>query len=156
MPLLLSSANMTKPRHKTASSPSSSSQQQPQRRFPPLPLSVQPSSPHSLTSSSSSFPSSSSGRSSSRLQSDRVKLPIHASRQRIIDAVRQHDTVVLVGETGSGRRSIHRTPSHCLRSLRTDVLTTLPAALCCQARQLVSRHTTAPPLLRPPSLLREC
>ncbi len=37
------------------------------------------------------------------LQEDRARLPIYVARQNIIDTVRDHDTVVIVGETGSGK-----------------------------------------------------
>ncbi len=37
------------------------------------------------------------------LQADRARLPIFVARQHIIDTVRDHDTVVVVGETGSGK-----------------------------------------------------
>lgn len=38
-----------------------------------------------------------------KLQADRALLPIYPYRQQLIDAVHEHQIVIIVGETGSGK-----------------------------------------------------
>ena len=123
MPLLPTSLppSMTKPRHANTSSHKPPS-------FTPSQHSSAPSS--SSSSSSSSFKPR--GASSplplsawQSLQRERMQLPIHASKQRIVDAVKQHNTVILVGETGSGQPPTY--PAPCLPTCQPPLPLTSPS-----------------------------
>ena len=62
--------------------------------------------PSASLSSSASSPATTATHTPSlyhRIRAERAALPITASRQRILDALQQHDTLILVGETGSGK-----------------------------------------------------
>ena len=81
---------MTKPRH-APSTPSIS------------PQVAASSTSTTAISKASHIPFTSSHPSWAALQRERAGLPISASRQAIVDAIKQHDTVILVGETASGK-----------------------------------------------------
>ena len=142
---------MTKPRHAS-----------PSTHKPPLTLPLHPSTSSPPPSFSPSKPRPSSSSSSSltlsawqSLQRERAQLPIHASRERIINAVKQHSTIVLVGETGSGQRPPSPNsslPPLCLSRSHLPCFPLPSPSFRQNHSSALPSHPTTPPL--PPS--RSC
>jgi HrpA-like RNA helicase len=53
-----------------------------------------------------------------RLQADRKLLPIYPYRQQLIDAVHEHQIVIIVGETGSGKTTQVCDSAACMATSR--------------------------------------
>ena len=100
MPLLPPNQTMKKAKHNHNHNQKTKPHQQHKQQ-------PQPSTDHTSTPSQPSSSASSATTQSlyQRIQAERAALPINASRERILVALNQHNTLILTGETGSGKSS---------------------------------------------------
>ena len=133
MPLL--PPNRVKTQHKPNSTP-----KQPQHHKPHKHTPSHTSATHTSLSSSTSQPTAVPSLYH-RIQAERAALPITASRQRILHALQQHDSLILIGETGCGKST--QLPQFLLHSTTTATTTTTSHSIACTQPRRVAAISLA-------------